>query len=143
MIAGGSRAMMARGEPRGQLVEQTVVTPEMAAIRQIALKWFRADPNGTIPVDLSLRPLVGWALRDIPTVKYDAAAREQPQARLLADPPALVGTGLEPIRYIVGYTSDWTSLSLQPSRVWQWVTHRESLMTLKPYAIVVVQPVGR
>ena len=38
-------------------------------MREMALKWYRAAPDGVLPVDPSLRPLVGWALRDIPTVR--------------------------------------------------------------------------
>lgn len=143
VVAGNSRALDARGSPHGQLVEQSATTPDIEFIRQSALKWYRADPNGIIPVDATLRPVLGWTLRDVPTVRYDAAAREQPRARLLADPPALTGPGLDTLRAIVGYTTDWSSLSLQPSRLWQWMAHRESLVTLRPYAIVLIQPAGR
>jgi hypothetical protein len=142
-IAGGSRGLEARGEPRGQLIESTVVTADVDMVRQVTLKWFRADPAGVILVDAPLRPVLGWALRDVPTIRYDAAARELPQARLLADAPSQIGPEFEAVRILGGYAADWSSLSLQASRIWQWMVHRESLVTLRPYAIVVVQPAGR
>jgi len=142
-IASGSRALAARGEDRGQFVEQTVATPELNGIRETALKWYRADPDGTLPVDASLRPLLAWSLRDIPTVRYDPSARTQPVARLLADAPTESGPNVETVQVVVGYLSDWPTLSLQANRVWRWMANRESLTTLRPYAIVVVQPAGR
>jgi hypothetical protein len=141
-IAGAGRALEARGDDRGQLIEQTVITPEMAFIREIALKWYRASPEGPLPVDPGLRPLVGWALRDIPTVRYDPSANAAPVARLLADPPSQVGPDTITIRPVVGYAADWPSLALQPPRIWRWLSNRETLVTLRPYAIVVVQPAG-
>lgn len=141
-IAAASRALEARGSPRGQLAEQTVVTTDMEWVRQMALKWHRANPDGPLPVDPTLRPLVGWALRGIPSVRYETTAG-QTGPRLLVDPPA----GAEPttmtVRTIVGYAADWSSLAPQPARVWRWLANRESLVTLRPYAIVVVQPAGR
>ena len=47
------------------------------------LPWFRADPEGTLPVDPTLRPVLAWSLRDIPTVRFDASARTQPSASWL------------------------------------------------------------
>jgi hypothetical protein len=114
----------------------------MAFIREIALKWYRASPEGPLPVDPGLRPLVGWALRDIPTVRYDPSANAAPVARLLADPPSQVGPDTITIRPVVGYAADWPSLALQPPRIWRWLSNRETLVTLRPYAIVVVQPAG-
>jgi hypothetical protein len=141
-IAGASRALEARGDDRGQLVEQTVVTPEMAFVREMALKWLRASPDGPLPVDPTLRPLVGWALRDIPTVRYDPTAGGQPGPRLLADPPSQVPPDTQTVRPVVGYVADWPSLALQPARVWRWMVNRDPLVTLRPYAIVIVQPAG-
>jgi hypothetical protein len=142
-IGGASRALSARGEDRGQLIEQTVMTPDLQMIRQIALKWYRADPDGPLPVDPTLRPILAWSLRDIPTVRYDESARDQTGVRLLADPPASAGDNVDTVRTIVGYGVDWGSLSLQPNRLWRWIANRESLLTLRPYGIVVVQPAGR
>jgi hypothetical protein len=142
-IAGGSRALEARGEDRGQLIEQTVSTPDLDLVRQVALKWFRADPEGPLPVDATLRPVLGWALRDIPTVRFDPSARDQMVPRLLADAPSQVNASQDTVRIIGAYSADWSSLSLQPARLWRWVANRESLVTLRPYGIVVVQPVGR
>ena len=141
-IAGGSRALEARGGDRGQIVEQTVVTSDMAFVREMALKWHRAAPDGPLPVDPTLRPLVGWALRDIPSVRYDPAAAASPFPRLLADPPVQVEPDTRTVRAIVGYAADWPTLTLQPARVWRWFVNREPLVTLRPYAIVVVQPAG-
>jgi hypothetical protein len=141
-IAGASRALEARGDDRGQLIEQTVVTSEMAFIRELALKWHRAAPEGPLPVDPALRPLVGWALRDIPSVRYEPAAGSQPLPRLLVDPPTQVGPDTKTVRLVVGYAADWPTLALQPARVWRWVVNREPLVALRPYAIVVVQPAG-
>lgn len=141
-IAGASRAIEARGDDRGQLIEQTVITSEMRYVREIARKWHRASPNGPLPVDPGLRPIVGWALRDIPSVRYDPVASGAPFARLLADPPSQVAPDTMTYRPIVGYAADWPTLSLQPSRVWRWLVNRESLVALRPYAIVVVQPAG-
>jgi hypothetical protein len=140
--AGVGRALEARGDDRGQVIEQTVITSEMSFIRAMALKWYRASPEGPLPVDPSLRPLVGWALRDIPTVRYDSAAGAAPVARLLADPPSQVGPDTITIRSVVGYAADWPTLSFQPPRIWRWMANRETLVTLRPYAIVVVQPAG-
>lgn len=142
-VAGGSRALAARGEDRGQLIEQTVATPDLELVREVALKWFRADPEGPLPVDATLRPILGWALRDIPTVRFDPAARDLTGNRLLADPPSQVNPSQDTVRIIGAYSADWSTLSLQPARLWRWVANRESLVTLKPYGIVVVQPVGR
>jgi len=142
-IAGGSRALEARGDDRGQLIEQTVMTTDAQRVRQVALKWFRADPDGVINVDPSLRPIFAWNLRDIPTVRYDPSARDQPGVRLLADPPSGTGETADTVRTVVGYGVDWPSLSLQPNRLWRWIVNRESLLTLRPYGIVVVQPVAR
>jgi hypothetical protein len=142
-IAGAGRGLEARIDNRGQLIEQTVMTPEMGEIREVALKWFRAMPDGTLPVDPALRPIVGWALRDIPTVKYDPGAAGLPSPRLLADPPTVVGPDTKTYRQVVGYSADWASLALQPARLWRWALNRETLVTLRPYAIVVVQPAGR
>jgi len=141
-IAGIGRALEAKRDDRGQLLEQTVVTSDMRFIREMALKWYRAAPEGPLPVDPGLRPLVGWALRDIPTVRYDSAAGGMAGVRLLSDPPAQVEPGTITIRPIVGYAADWATLSLQPARIWKWMANRESLVTLRPYAIVVVQPAG-
>jgi len=141
-VMGASRSLEARGDDRGQLVEQTVVTPEMGFVREMALKWFRANPDGPLPVDPVLKPLVAWVLRDIPTVRYDANANGMQVARLLADPPTQVPADTVTIRPVVGYAADWATLSLQPSRIWHWLINRETLVTLRPYAIVVVQPAG-
>jgi hypothetical protein len=62
--------------------------------------------------------------------------------RLLSDPPTQVQPGTITIRPVVGYAADWATLSLQPARVWKWMANRETLVTLRPYAIVVVQPAG-
>jgi hypothetical protein len=118
------------------------VTGDIAFVREMAQKWQRAAPDGPLPVDPALRPLVGWALRDISTVRYDPAAVNQSQARFLADPPIQTAPDTRTIRPIVGYVVDWQSLSLQPSRIWRWIVNRESLVTLRPYGIVVVQPAG-
>jgi hypothetical protein len=142
-IAGGSRILAARGEDRGQLIEQTVATSDLTLVREVALTWFRADPDGTLPVDPTLRPVLGWSLRDIPTVRYDSAARDQHVPRLLADPPTQINLSQDTVRIIGAYGADWSSLSLQPGRVWRWMANRESLVTLRPYSIVVVQPAGR
>jgi len=141
-VSSASRSLEAHGDDRGQLIEQTVVTPDMAFVREMVLKWHRATPDGPLPVDPTLRPLVGWALRDISSVRYDPAASASPFPRLLADPPVQVRPDTRTIRPIVGYTADWPTLSLQPARIWRWIVNRESLVTLRPYAIVVVQPAG-
>jgi len=141
-VASASRALEARGDPRGQLVEQTLVTSDMGFVREMALKWYRAQPDGPLPVDPTLRPLVGWALRDVPSVRYDPAAGGSPLPRLLADPPTRVGPDTKTVRPVVGYQADWTTLALQPNRIWRWLVNREPLVTLRPYAIVVVQPGG-
>jgi hypothetical protein len=114
----------------------------MDFVREMALKWYRANPDGPLPVDPSLKPILAWELRDIPTVRYDGNAIAMDVPRLLADPPTQVGPDTVTIRQIVGYTADWPSLSLQPPRVWRWLANREPLVTLRPYAIVVVQPAG-
>jgi hypothetical protein len=141
-VASASRALEARGDDRGQLIEQTVVTSDVAFIRDVALKWHRATPDGPLPVDPGLRPVVGWSLRDIPSVRYDPAAATSTLPRLLADPPPQVPPDTRTVRPIVGYQADWQTLSVQPARVWRWFVNREPLVTLRPYAIVVVQPAG-
>ena len=141
-VASASRALEARGDPRGQLIEQTLITSDMGFVREMALKWYRAQPDGPLPVDPTLRPLVGWALRDVPSVRFDPAAGGSPLPRLLADPPTRVGPDTKTVRPVVGYQADWTTLALQPNRIWRWLVNREPLATLRPYAIVVVQPGG-
>ena len=141
-VANLSRVLEARGDDRGQTIEQSVVTADMGFVRDMALKWHRAMPDGPLPVDPALRPIVGWALRDIPSVRYDPAATASPFPRLLADPPVQVRPDTKTIRPIVGYMTEWSSFSVQPARVWRWFVNREALVTLRPYAIVVVQPAG-
>ena len=140
--AGMMRALDARGEDRGQLIEQSVVTPDIQYVREIALKWYRADPNGVLAVDPAIRPLVEWPLRGIPTVRYDAAAAEGQGPRLLAAAPSQPPPDGRTTRWIVGYATEWPTFTLQPSRVWRWIVNRGSLVTLRPYGIVVVQPAG-
>jgi Dolichyl-phosphate-mannose-protein mannosyltransferase len=141
-VASASRALEARGDDRGQLIEQTVVTPDMRFVREMALKWHRSTPDGPLPVDPTLRPVVGWAIRDIPSVRFDPGASASPFPRLLADPPVQVRPDTKTLRTVVGYAADWPTLSLQPGRIWRWMVNREPLVTLRPYAIVVVQPAG-
>jgi cyanophycin synthetase len=43
----------------------------MGFVREMALKWHRAQPDGPLPVDPTLRPIVGWALRDIPSIRLN------------------------------------------------------------------------
>lgn len=140
--AGMMRALDARGEDRGQLVEQSVVTPDIQYVRELALKWYRADPTGTIPVDPALRPLVEWPLRGIPTVRFNAEAAGAEGPRLLAEAPPQSPPDGRTTRWIVGYATEWQTFTLQPARIWQWIVKRGSLVTLRPYGIVVVQPAG-
>jgi len=88
-------------------------------------------------------PVLGWTLRDIPTVSYETAVRDQTVPRLLVDAPSQTTASQDTVRIIGAYSADWSSLSLQPGRLWRWVANRESLVSLKPYGIVVAQPVGR
>ncbi|MCC6175467.1 MAG: glycosyltransferase family 39 protein [Chloroflexi bacterium] len=141
-IGGLSRALEARGDARGTLVERSTMTTEVREIRETALRWFRADPTGSIPIDPSLRPILGWAVRDVPTARFDRAAREQTVDRFLADPPANLIDTQAAVRHLVGYEADWATLSLSPNRLWLWYANRQSLVTLRPYAIVVVQSAG-
>jgi 4-amino-4-deoxy-L-arabinose transferase-like glycosyltransferase len=140
-VAGAMRALGARGDDRGQLAEHSVVTTDIQVVRELALKWYRADPRGEISVDPSLRPLVEWQLRGIPTIRYTASPTDD-GPRILADAPGAVAADTKTTRWIVGYAPDWQSLTLQPSRVWRWIVQRGSLVTLRPYGIVVVQPPG-
>lgn len=140
--AGMMRALDARGEDRGQLVEQSVVTPDIQYVREIALKWYRAEPSGVIAVDPALRPLVEWSLRGIPTVRYDVTAGGGQGPRLLTDAPAQTPPDGRTTRWIVGHAVEWPTFTLQPSRVWRWIVQRGALVTLRPYGIVVVQPAG-
>jgi hypothetical protein len=140
--AGMMRALDARGNDRGQLAEQSVVTADIGHVREIALKWYRADPAGVIPVDPALRPLLEWPLRGIPTVRYDAQALAAQGPRLVADAPEQIPPDGRTTRWIVGYATEWQTLTFQPSRVWRWIVNRGSLVTLRPYGIVVVQPAG-
>ena len=117
------------------------MTPDIQVVRELALKWYRADPNGIIPVDPQLRPLVEWQLRGIPTVRY-AVAPTDTGPRLLADAAVGVVPDTKTTRWIVGYAPDWQSLALQPARIWRWIVQRASLVTLRPYGIVVIQPPG-
>ncbi|MCC7370419.1 MAG: glycosyltransferase family 39 protein [Chloroflexi bacterium] len=139
--AGMMRMLDARSDDRGHLIEQSIVTSDIRVVRELALKWYRADPGGQIPVDPSIRPLVEWSLRDIPTIRY-AVGPDESGPRLLAEPPASVPPDTKTTRWIVGYSGDWQSLTLQPGRVWKWIVNRGSLVTLRPYGIVVIQPAG-
>jgi len=141
-IAGGSRALEARMDDRGQLVEKTVVTADMRYVREMVQKWRRAAPEEFISVDGTLQPVVAWALRDIPKIRYESTMTRATGPRLSANPPSLVPPDAMTYRPIVGYAADWQTLSLQPARVWRWLVNRESLVTLRPYAIVVVQLAG-
>ena len=142
-IAGTTRWLEARGSERGHLVETAATTEEVRRVREQALAWYRADPFTAIPVEPSLRPVVGWALRDVPTVRYDATAPTQPVPRLLSAPPTDVDPSWETVRLIVGYTTDWGTLNLGPTQLWPWLVQRQSLVGVRPYAIVLVQPASR
>jgi hypothetical protein len=120
-----------------------VSTEEVRRVAEQARAWYRADPATPIPVEPSLRPIVGWALRDVPTVRYDATAPTQAVRRLLAAPPAEVEPGWETVRLIVGYATDWGTLNLGPTQLWPWLVQRQSLVAVRPYAIVLVQPASR
>jgi hypothetical protein len=141
-VAGGSRALEARMDDRGQLVEQTVVTADMRYVREMVQKWRRAAPEEWISVDGTLQPVVAWALRDIPNVRYEPTMTRATGPRLSANPPSQMPPDTTTYRPIVGYAADWQTLSLQPARIWRWMVNRESLVTLRPYAIVVVQLAG-
>jgi hypothetical protein len=57
-IAGIGRALEAKRDDRGQLLEQTVVTSDMRFIREMALKWYRASPGARYP---SIRASGRWS----------------------------------------------------------------------------------
>jgi 4-amino-4-deoxy-L-arabinose transferase-like glycosyltransferase len=141
-ISTASRLLEARGSARAQLLDAAVVTDDLEVVRQEALRWFRADPTGPIPVDPTLRPLVAWSLRDIPTVRYDRAATRLPVPRLLAEPPAGAGADVRVSRLIVGYATERTTLDLHPARIWRWVVGRANLVDVRPYAILLAEPAG-
>ena len=139
-ITTGSRLLEARGGPRAHLLDAAVLTDDIDAVREEARKWLRADPGGTIRVDPSLRPLVAWSLRDVPTAIFDGSAAQASGPRLLAEPAA--GADLRTRRVIVGYAAERRTLDLSPARVWRWVIGRASLVEVRPYAILVVQSAG-
>ena len=70
-VASASRVLEARGEPRGQLIEQTVITADMGYVREMALKWHRAQPDGPLPVDPDVKASggVGAAGRAVRSVR--------------------------------------------------------------------------
>ncbi|MDP8921790.1 MAG: glycosyltransferase family 39 protein [Chloroflexota bacterium] len=142
-VAGASRWLEARGSDRGHLVDTAVLTADVRTVREHALAWYRADPFRMIPVEPALRPIVAWALRDIPTVRFDASAATQPVPRLLAAPPTQVEPNWEAVRVVVGYATDGEAASLGPAQLWSWLVQRQSLVGVRPYAIVLVQPAGR
>lgn len=137
-----SRLLEARGGARPHLLDAAVLTDEIALAREEALKWWRADPNGSIWVDPTLQPILGWVLRDIPTVRYEAGAGQLGVPALLAEPTSASRPDLRTQRLVVGYGTDWGALQLSPDRVWRWVVGRESLVQVRPYDIVVVQAAG-
>jgi 4-amino-4-deoxy-L-arabinose transferase-like glycosyltransferase len=141
-VTSASRLLEARGGDRAHLLEAAVTTDELDLVREEALKWYRADPEGTIPVDPALEPLVGWALRDIPTVRYDPDATGRSGVRLLAEVPATVAPDTRTVRLIVGYGAERPAVQLSAPRIWRWVVGRQSLVDLRPYAILVIQPAG-
>ena len=44
---------------------------------------------------------------------------------------------------VVGYATDFGTLNLAPSQLWPWLVQRQSLVGVRPYAIVLVQPASR
>lgn len=142
MITTTSRLLDARGSARAQFLGPAILTDEVRVVREEALRWFRADPTRTIPVEASLRPLVTWVLRDIPTVRYENAAALPALPRLLAQPPATVEPGTKTLRLVVGYTPERATPDLRPASVWRWVVGRQTLVPIRPYAIVLVEPAG-
>lgn len=142
-IAGASRWLEARSGERGQLIEASSLTDEVRTVRREVLRWSRADVSAPIFVEASLRPILGWALREIPTVRYDAEASARPSARVLASPPERTDEESKTVRIVVGYATDWGALSIRPTSIWSWVTQRQSLVGVKPYAIVLVEPTRR
>lgn len=142
-VAGTTRWLEARGGDRGHLVETAVLTEDVRRVREQAQAWYRADSSAPIPVEPSLRPIVGWALRDVPTVRYDTTAPTQAGPRLLAAPPTELDPTWETVRLIVGYATDAGTLSLGPAQLWPWLVQRQNLVGVRPYAIVLVQPAGR
>jgi hypothetical protein len=137
-----SRLLDARGSGRVQFLGPANLTDEVRIIREEALRWFRADPTRTIPVDASLRPVVAWILRDIPTVRYESAASQPGVPRVLAQPPATLEPGTKTTRLVVGYTPERATPDLRPASVWRWVVGRQTLVQIRPYAIVLVEPAG-
>lgn len=142
-ITTSSRLLEARGSANGHLLDRIAVTDELRLVRGEALKWSRADPSRPITVDPSLRPLVAWALRDVPNVRYGPPLGSPPAPRLGGDgasDPA-DGTG-STLRLVVGYGPTRSVPNLAPARLWRWIVGRESLVDIRPYAILVHRPVG-
>ena len=137
-----SRLLDARGSGRAQLLDPAVLTDSIRTVREEVLKWERDSPAGPIPVDPALRPLVAWALRDVEHVEYDPAAASREERRLLADPPPHLPPGWRVARLVVGYSGDWSTVDLRPARIWAWIVGRQSLVEVRPRAILVIQPVG-
>ncbi|MFN8522034.1 MAG: hypothetical protein U0821_02895 [Chloroflexota bacterium] len=142
-VSTASRLIEARGSERAQLTGPTAMTAEMRTVREEVLRWQREDPIGRIIVDPALRPLVAWALRDIPTLRYESDTLDTLSPRLLAGAPASVGEDVRARAVTVGYATEWNTLSLTPARLWRWVFGRQNLVDQKAYAILVVQPAGR
>lgn len=138
-----SRLLEARGGLRSQLLDELVLTDGIRVVRQEALKWWRADSGGTITVDPTLRPLVAWALRDVPTVRYDGTDSRQSAPRLRVETSTAVSQrDVDTTRLVVGYGADRSTLDLTPARVWRWIVKRENLAEIRAYAILIDQPAG-
>ena len=95
-VAGASRALEARGDDRGQLIEQTVVTPDMRYRPRDGAEM--APRRAGRPVASRSEPSGRWSAgrfatsRRFATIRLPAAS---PLPRLLADPPVQVRPGHE------------------------------------------------
>ncbi len=141
-VTSASRLLESHASSRGHFLFRAVLTDEVRIAREDAHRWLREDPEGTIAVEPSLRSLVAWYLRDVPTARFDAASVRLGGPRILAEPPADGESAWRARRLVVGYAADPTTVDLRPARLWRWVVGRESLVQIRPYAILLVEPAG-
>jgi hypothetical protein len=141
-VTSDSRLLESHSSARAHLLFRSVLTDEARIVREDAHRWLRDGPDRPIGVDPSLRPLISWYLRDVPTARYDAALLRSDVGRILVGAPAEIGPDARARRLVIGYAADPATADLRPERLWRWVVGRESLVQVRPYAILLLEPAG-
>lgn len=112
---------------------------ELRRVEARVRDWWRQDPRSPVLVDVGLRPLLEWSLRDGPPVQWIAAMPTTGERAILgADLPGTRPPGGW-TRLAVGArflrSDQWPS----PAALWRWLVLRQPISKVEPYAILLPQ----